>query len=163
MYLSEETWRNKNLGADIHFHTSVGNLFPNCQKFADALKPIAESKGINVSYKSNLVEIDKDNRVATFKNLDTGDLQQIDFDFLHFAPPQSAPQFIRESSLAHENGWLDVNIHTMQHNKHPNIFGLGDVCNLPTAKTAAAVFSQAPVVVNNILVEMGKSSKVANY
>jgi len=37
------------------------------------------------------------------------------------------------------------------------------VCNLPTAKTAAAIFSQTPVVVNNILVEMGQASKVGSY
>jgi sulfide:quinone oxidoreductase len=53
----------------------------------------------------------------------------------------SAPEFIRTSSLASENGWLNVNHHTLQHNKFSNIFGIGDVCNLPTAKTAAAVFS----------------------
>lgn len=51
----------------------------------------------------------------------------------------------------------------MQHNKYKNVFGLGDVCNLPTAKTAAAVFSQTPVVVNNILVEMGQSPRVGHY
>jgi sulfide:quinone oxidoreductase len=30
------------------------------------------------------------------------------------------------------------------------VFGLGDICNIPTAKTAAAVFSQTPVVAENI-------------
>ena len=65
--------------------------------------------------------------------------------------------------MAASNGWLDVNINTLQHNKYANIFGLGDVCNLPTAKTAAAIYSQAPVVVNNILVEMRKMPRVAHY
>jgi sulfide:quinone oxidoreductase len=51
----------------------------------------------------------------------------------------------------------------LQHNKFKNIFGLGDVCNLPTAKTAAAIFSQTPVVVNNLLVEMGKSKNIGSY
>lgn len=106
---------------------------------------------------SQLVEIDKDNREATFKDLSNGNLTKTNFDFLHFAPPQSAPEFISKSELAAANGWLDVNINTLQHNKFKNVFGLGDVCNLPTAKTAAAIFSQTPVVVNNILVEMGQA------
>lgn len=42
-------------------------------------------------------------------------------------------------------------------------FGLGDVCNLPTAKTAAAIFSQTPVVVNNLLVEMGQKQRIGTY
>ena len=165
MYLSEETWRKNGVRKDtqIHFNTTAGNLFPNCQKFADALKPIAESKGINVTYKSLLTHIDKDNRVATFKDLDKGTIEKHHFDFLHIAPPQSAPDFIAKSELAHENGWLDVNIATLQHNKFKNVFGLGDVCNLPTAKTAAAIFSQTPVVVNNLLVEMGYQPRQGTY
>lgn len=109
------------------------------------------------------MKIDKDNRVATFKNLDSGDLSDVDFDFLHFSPPQTAPAFVRESSLAAGNGWLDVNTQTLQHNKYSNVFGVGDVCNLPTAKTAAGVFSQAPIVTNNLLVEMGINANKGYY
>ena len=47
-------------------------------------------------------------------------------------------------------GWLDVDHNSMQHKKYPNIFGLGDVAALPTAKTGAAVRKQVPVVVENI-------------
>jgi len=44
----------------------------------------------------------------------------------------------------------------LQHNKYSNIFGLGDVCNCPTAKTAAGVYTQAPIVAHNMAVTMGK-------
>jgi hypothetical protein len=89
MYLCEETFRKNKVRqqTEVHFNTTVGNLFPNCQKFADALKPIAESKGIIVTYKSLLTHVDKDNRIATFKNLDSGESQKHNFDFLHIAPP----------------------------------------------------------------------------
>jgi NADPH-dependent 2,4-dienoyl-CoA reductase/sulfur reductase-like enzyme len=116
-----------------------------------------------VVYKSLLTEVDGPNRVATFKNLDSGEITKKDFDFLHLAPPSSAPEFVRKSVLAAENGWLDVNIKTLQHNKFPNVYGLGDVCNLPTAKTAAAIFSQTPVVVNNILVDMKLAKNIGEY
>ena len=46
---------------------------------------------------------------------------------------------VKGSLLADEAGWLDVNKETLQHNKYPNVFGIGDCTNLPTAKTAAAV------------------------
>ena len=82
---------------------------------------------------------------------------------MHIVPPQSAPEFIASSELAHDSGYLDVNINTLQHNKFSNIFGLGDVANLPTSKTAAAIFSQTPVVVNNILKEFGLSEQTATY
>src|SRR5690606_38883803 len=63
----------------------------------------------------------------------------------------TAPKFVKESVLANDAGWLDVDINSLQHKKFPNIFGLGDVAALPTAKTGAAIRKQAPVVVDNIL------------
>ena len=75
---------------------------------------------------------------------------EMPFDMLHIAPPQAAPKFIRESSLVNEAGWLAVHPNTLQHEKYANIFGLGDVAGLPTAKTGAAIRKQVPVVVDNI-------------
>ena len=79
-----------------------------------------------------------------------GDRYGIHYDMMHTAPPTVAPDFVRNSALVNEAGWLDVDHHTMQHNKFPNIFGLGDVAALPTAKTGAAIRKQAPIVVDNI-------------
>jgi sulfide:quinone oxidoreductase len=77
-------------------------------------------------------------------------LMGIHFDMLHLAPPQSAPDFIRNSTLANEAGWFDVDKGTMQHTKYQNIFGVGDATSVPTAKTGAAIRKQVPVVVENI-------------
>lgn len=74
----------------------------------------------------------------------------IHFDMLHLAPPQTAPDFIRQSDLVDETGWLAVDHGTLQHKKYPNIFGVGDVASLPTAKTGAAIRKQVPIVVENI-------------
>ena len=80
-----------------------------------------------------------------------GDRYGIHFDFMHLAPPQQAPDFVRNSPLAAETGWVSVNNKTMQHTKYSNIFSLGDVSNLPTSKTGAAIRKQVPVAVANIL------------
>ena len=47
-------------------------------------------------------------------------------------------------------GWVDVNPQTMQHKTFANIFSLGDVAALPTAKTGAAIRKQVPIVVDNL-------------
>lgn len=89
-----------------------------------------------------------------YKNVKTtieGNLYGIHFDMMHLAPPQAAPKFIADSTLATQDGWLSVNDKTMQHTKYSNIFGLGDVAQLPTAKTGAAIRKQVPVVVANVL------------
>lgn len=78
-------------------------------------------------------------------------LYGIHYDMLHTAPPSVAPKFIRDSDLVNDAGWVDVDIHTLQHKKYPNIFSLGDVAALPTAKTGAAIRKQVPIVIDNIV------------
>jgi len=90
-----------------------------------------------------------------------GDKYGIHYDMLHTAPPSVAPKFIQDSPLVNDAKWLDVDHHTMQHNKYANIFGLGDVAALPTAKTGAAVRKQVPVVVDNINLLM-KHNKIGS-
>jgi sulfide:quinone oxidoreductase len=115
------------------------------------------------------VKIDAEKKVITFKSTVPKDSEflinadasigekligdsfiEMPYDMLHIAPPQAPPLFIRESELVNEAGWLDVDIHTLQHKKYTNIFGLGDVAALPTAKTGAAIRKQVPVVVGNV-------------
>ena len=46
---------------------------------------------------------------------------------------------------------IEVNQDTLQHPRFANVFGLGDACSAPNAKTAAAVRKQAPIVAENVL------------
>jgi sulfide:quinone oxidoreductase len=73
------------------------------------------------------------------------------FDFIHVTPPQSAPDFIKQSPFANADGWAEVDMATLRHPRYPEVFALGDASSAPTSKTAAAVRSQIPVVVENLL------------
>lgn len=97
----------------MQYYSATGIIFPPNDDFSQALTKICEDKGITKHLQHNLTAVDKDNRVATFTNLTTGEKVNTDFDFLHVVPPQTAPKFIMDSELAHENGWLDVNINTL--------------------------------------------------
>lgn len=165
MYLSEETFRKNGVRdeIDIHFFTSAPSMFP-VKKFGDALLPIAESKNIDVHFQHLIKSVDGNNRMVTFKRTDKdGEEVTIPFDLLHVVPPQTAPQFIRESSIAAETGFVDVDQFTLRSNRYPNVFALGDVANLPTAKTAAAVYSQSPVVAHNIVQVDQQKATNASY
>ena len=61
------------------------------------------------------------------------------YEMLHVTPPMGPNLVIKGSPLADEAGWLDINKDTLQHNKYPNVFGIGDCTSLPTSKTGAAV------------------------
>lgn len=122
-------------------------------KYAKALSALADERNVTKTLSHDLVEIDSSNRVATFKT-DAGSLVTKEFDFLHAVPPQGPLTTIKESPLADAAGWVSVSPQTLQHTKFPNVFSLGDASSLPTSKTAAAVTSQTPVVVENLKAAM---------
>jgi len=98
------------------------------------------------------------------RNLQTNELQALDFDLLlHVAPPMSAPDFIKHSPLADRAGWVEVDKSTTQHLCFRNIFSLGDASNLPTSKTAAAVRKQAPVLADRLFAEIDRQKSQAVY
>ncbi|EWH03316.1 NAD(P)/FAD-dependent oxidoreductase [Halomonas sp. BC04] len=91
-----------------------------------------------------------------------------DYDFIHVVPPMSAPDFVKASDLIALDGpfrgeWLDVDIHTLQHNRYPEVFGIGDVIGAPINKTAASVKAQAPVVEANLLAQMQEQPLPARH
>jgi NADPH-dependent 2,4-dienoyl-CoA reductase/sulfur reductase-like enzyme len=152
MYLSEETFRRNGVRnkANIHWYSTVGVMFPNCLKFSDKLNQIRKEKDITTHFFHDMYKIDKNNRVAYFKDTKNDNaIVKVDYDMLHIVPPQNAPEFLKPIAAA--NGYVDVNPATLQHVKYPNIFAIGDSANLPTAKTAAGVMSQAPILVHNLV------------
>jgi sulfide:quinone oxidoreductase len=82
---------------------------------------------------------------------------------MHVCPPQTAPDFNRQSPLADDAGWVDVAPDTLQHVKYGNVFSIGDVCSAPNAKTAAAVRKQAPVAAVNIVNMLDGKTAGAEY
>jgi sulfide:quinone oxidoreductase len=55
----------------------------------------------------------------------------------------SPHSYIKESGLGNDAGYVNVNKHTLQHVKYPNVWSLGDCSSLPSSKTAAAIFAQS--------------------
>jgi sulfide:quinone oxidoreductase len=129
------------------------------------LQKIVDKYGITLHFKHDLIEIDGEKKLATFRLMNgLGGVTVVKkFDMIHVTPPQSAPDFIRQSVLADEKGWMDLNKFTLQHQKFENIFGLGDVTNTPNAKTGAAVRKQVPVLVQNIVSLMENKPLNAAY
>lgn len=167
MYLASDHFRiNGHLkNINVEFFNAGPGLF-GVPFFAKALEKVITEYGIKTNYTSNLVEIDGPAKKATFEVKDSeGNTTLIDkyFDMIHVTPPQSSPDFIKESPLSNDTGWLDVDPATLQHTKYNNVFGLGDVIGTTNAKTAAAVRKQYPVVVDNILNMMANKSLASKY
>jgi sulfide:quinone oxidoreductase len=191
MYLAEEAFSKQGVRdkTKVIYATPATVIF-GVKEFAKTLDEVVNRKKIVTRFFYAPVKIDSAQKKIWFKytkpagdvvkslegttideKLVEDQLIEMKYDMLHIAPPQRAPDFIRNSSLAHQDGpskgWLNVDIHTLQHAIYPSIYGLGDVAALPTGKTGAAVRKQVPVVVNNILnqidAELAEKTNYSGY
>lgn len=179
-YLAADYFRkNKLKNSEVVFATP-GSVVFGVKEFANTLMQVIYRYGIHFKPHYAPVKIDGEKKLVYFKSIAPEENQCVvnegnvlneefhgeseivmPYDILHLAPPQMAPDFIRNSSLANAQKWLDVDILSLQHLRYKNVFGLGDVAALPTAKTGAAIRKQAPVVVENIL-NLIKENKLGN-
>ena len=161
MYLSDEAFRRQGVrdGSRIAFMKAKGALFSS-KPYEETLYEVVERKGIDVNLMTELTEIRPDAKEAVFKNLETDEETTIQYDLLHVVPPMHAPDFIAESPLADEEGWVEVDPGRLQHTRYENVFALGDNSNLPTSKTGAAVRKQAPVLVDHLTATMNQTTPI---
>jgi sulfide:quinone oxidoreductase len=167
MYLSADYWLRSSVlnKISIDFHNAGGVLF-GIAYYVPALMSYVEKYKANLHFGETLIKVDGKQHKAWFAcKDDTGMTTEtcVDFDILHVCPPQCAPDFISNSPLADANGWLDVDPKTLRHKRFKNIWGLGDACNAPNAKTMAAVRKQAPVVARNLLNALRSKPEEAEY
>jgi sulfide:quinone oxidoreductase len=159
MYLSAYHWERQGVlkGIKIDFCNAGGVLF-GVKEYVPALMKYIERYGVNLNFQQTLTRIDGPARRAWFNRTDAdGNKTEVEttFDMIHVVPPQVAPDFLRVSPLADAAGWMDVDQGSLRHKKYEGIYGLGDACNAPNAKTAAAARKQAPIVAHNLLKDMG--------
>jgi sulfide:quinone oxidoreductase len=167
MYMAADYFRRHGVldKSDIQYWSGGTKLFA-IPKYEKTLLKVCERAHIKFQFFVKLVEIDGPNKKAKYIGIgqDNKDKEYwIDFDMIHITPPQSAPDFIRNSPLANAAGWVDVDKYSLQHVKYPNVFSLGDSSSLPTSKTGAAVRKQAPVLVENLLAVMNQKEPAAKY
>tara|TARA_R110000824_G_scaffold318073_1_gene505187 strand:+ start:4595 stop:6277 length:1683 start_codon:yes stop_codon:yes gene_type:complete len=168
LYLSADYWYKQGLLAkDIQIDfCNAGAVLFGVKEYVPALQTYMDKYQVNLCFSHNLVKVDGENKKAWFTYTNEGKETQLiekDFDMLHVCPPQKAPDFIRNSPLVDKAGWVDVDKHTLQHNKYSNIWSLGDAANTPNAKTAAAVRMQAPIVAHNLLKTIHQQKPNTSY
>lgn len=155
MYLTADNLRKRGILDEVNVEFfSPGTVVFGVTEFARTLKKVIDRYGIDFHLQEELVELRPDAKEAVFQVIggDGAPSQKVvEYDMIHVTPPQSAPDFIKESPLSNDEGWVDVDKHTLQHTTYDNIFSLGDAAGTPNAKTGAAVRKQAPVVVTNLL------------
>ena len=163
-YLASDHWRRNGLGNQVKkkFIKGGPGIFA-VKKYADSLTKVADRYGIDRVWNTDLVALKVEEKKAIFRHLETGEETEEAYDMIHVTPPMSTPDFIKNSPLAADTGWVEVDMHTTQHVRYPNVFSLGDCSNLPTSKTGAAIRKQAPTTTANVMAYLAGSELPESY
>ncbi len=123
-------------------------------------------RDINVVHNHVMKAIDHGKKLATFSTPE-GDVE-LPYDFTNVIPPQRAPDVIMNSDLPWADkwvgqGWVEVDKHSLRHNRYPNIYALGDVAGVPKGKTAASAKWMVPVVEDQLVAQLQGKEGTAFY
>ncbi len=170
MYLACDYWRKQGIldKCDVHYVSGAGTIFA-VPEYANTLNGVVENNGIKPHYNSKVTGIDGKSKTLTYEEKDADGnpvSRTIKFDMCHAVPPQSAPDFIKQSPLsdpANPYGFVEINPNTLQHRRFSNVFAAGDCTNAPCSKTGAAIRKQVPVMVKNIMSFIEKGELTGKY
>ncbi len=133
---------------------------------AEKVRMLFEDRGVDTMMNRTLTAIDAGAKRATFAT--ANGTEDIEYDYIHVIPPQRAPDFVVQSSLAWadkwtDQGWVECDMQTLRHLRYSEIFALGDVAGVPKGKTAASVKWQVPVVEDHLVSAIQGSEGTATY
>lgn len=168
MWLALDHWKRAGLyranddasPVKIAFATGLPVMF-GVPKYNAALEALRQERGVEGLFGHDLVEVDG-NR-AVFARPDGKDQVRRPFDLMHVVPKMGPHAFVKNSPLANEAGFVDVDDATLRHKKFTNVWSAGDASSLPTSKTAAAVTAEAPVLVGNLVRAMEGGESQPGY
>ncbi|MGT2462628.1 FAD-dependent oxidoreductase [Sinomonas atrocyanea] len=166
-YLAADYWREQGVLDDIRIVMVLPTpgMF-GVKVFADELERVVEKYGIEVRKNSEMTAVHPGAQEVVITDHAAGTQETLHYDMLHTVPPQSAPDWLKATELADPNnpaGYVEVDKHTLQHTRYPEVFALGDAGSTPNSKTGAAIRKQAPVLVRNLLAVMEGSAAEAQY
>ena len=159
---------------DLNYYTAEKQLY-DVPFFTPRLEEIYHERHIPIHLNVRVKGVDTAAKQVHLEKIETINGEKVstpfveDYDFLHFTPPMSAPDFVRESGLGWTEGklareaWVMVDQETLIHKTYPNIISLGDVAGIPTSKTSAAIRKQVPIAAKNLIALMEGKEPVEKY
>lgn len=170
-YTRKQDTRN---AVNLDYYTAAHELY-DIPYYTPRLLEIYKERNIPINLNVRVKGVDTAAKQVHFEKIETnGEEKTItpfveNYDFLHFTPPMSAPDFVREAGLGWTEGklaaeaWVMVDKETLVHKKYPNIISLGDVAGIPTSKTSAAIRVQVPIAAKNLISLMEGKEPAEKY
>jgi len=153
-FMRQDTMHGRN-SANVKIQFWTPNKFIYAFPYANEVAlDECHKRGIDVMLGWEMIEVkfnEINQKIAVFKNVDTGEVIEKDFTSAAINPTSKPHQWLSDAGMTDASGGVDVNRYTLQHNAHENVFAFGDCIAGETTRTQHAAMSQAPIVKNNLL------------
>jgi sulfide:quinone oxidoreductase len=167
-FLTDDTLRRRGnrTRSELIYNAQTTSLF-SVPIVAERVRMLFGERDIKVNHAHILKAIDPSRRIATFETREGR--REFRYDFINVVPPMRAPEVVRNSPLRWQagpwanDGWAEVNRHTLRHARFPEVFAVGDVAGVPKGKTAASVKWQVPVAVDHLVASIEGKESTSRY
>jgi sulfide:quinone oxidoreductase len=122
--------------------------------------------GIELRCNSEVVSVDAAGRTVQVHDSQADRTESLAYDVLHAVPPQSAPDWLKATSLPAEGvsgGFVEVHPETLRHTRYPNVWSLGDAAGTRNSKAGAALRKQTTVLAKNLKAVLKGDEPAAKY
>ena len=153
-YFHKRGMRDK---VELVYATPLPGAFtkPICSiMLADVLK----GKHITVVPEFNIMEVDNTKQVIR-----SYDEAEVPYDVLVSIPINKGAEVIKNSGMGDSLNFIPANKHTLQTEKWPNVFIIGDAGNLPASKAGSVAHFMLDILVENILSHMKGQEMRASF
>lgn len=152
-YMACDYWRERGVlqNIDVHLVVASPTVFGMPEVDGELNRKIAEY-GITLHTGTTLQSVDAPNQAITL--LGPQGEHRLAYEFLHVVPPQSAPDWLKSTSLpatGDTGGFVEVDGKTLRHLRYPNVWSLGDAAGTANSKSGGALRKQTKVVAQNLL------------
>ncbi|MFB6082087.1 MAG: NAD(P)/FAD-dependent oxidoreductase [Halanaeroarchaeum sp.] len=153
-----DSWlRKRGLREDVEItYTYPINRLHGVRPVAEWMDPRFEERNINSETFFNPESVDSEtNTIETLEG------NELDYDLLVAIPEFRPASFIQESGLGED--WMEVDKHTLESDHFDDVFGIGDVTNIPTSKAGSVAHYASGVVVDRLADEIRGHTPTAHF
>ncbi|MEI2776152.1 MAG: FAD/NAD(P)-binding oxidoreductase [Tetrasphaera sp.] len=145
-FLADDYFRKRRMRhkVDITYVTPLDGAFTKPVASA-ALGGLLEDRSIRVAPDFAISHVDPD-----AKSIVAYDGRELPFDLLVTVPLNMGQQFVIDSGLGDDLGFVPVDKHTLRSEISDRIFAIGDATNVPTSKAGAVAHFEVEHLVKNL-------------
>ncbi|MFB6082841.1 MAG: NAD(P)/FAD-dependent oxidoreductase [Halorientalis sp.] len=156
--MADDWFRERGLREDVDItYTYPIQRAHAIQTVADWASEIFEERDIELETFFNAEEVDPE--AGVLHSMEGTDL---DYDLLVGIPPHEGSDLVTEAGLG-DDGWADVDRHTLESDHAEDVYVLGDLADVPTSKAGSVAHYEAGTVADRIASRTRGRTPTATY